>query len=159
VRYEQEKTMKRKVKLLKAAGAMMLVFLAAGCATTTTHPNTAALSQAGFRTITPSTQAQEAKLSSLPTDRFTEVARNGNTYYIYPDAPNNRAFVGGVAQYETFQSMQGQQPVIGERLGYSDTSMDWSAWNGWSGPSWFGPARRHERRVARREFRRGYYGY
>lgn len=146
--------MKRILNLHKAAGAMMLALVAAGCATTApTYTKTDALSQAGFTTVAASTQAQEAKLKSLPTDRFTMVSRNGNTYYLFPDAPNNRAFVGGVAQYNTFLSTHAEKPLIGASTAYADTSTDWSSW------SWFGPERRHERREARREFRRENYGY
>ncbi len=146
--------MKRIQNLLKPAGAMMLALVAAGCATTSpTYTKTDALSQAGFTMVTPSTQAQEAKLKSLPTDRFTMVSRNGNTYYLFPDVPNNRAFVGGVAQYNTFLSTHAGQHLIGTTTAYMDTSTDWSSW------SWFGPERRHERREARRGFRHENYGY
>src|SRR6516164_7200353 len=55
---------------------------------------------AGFKTITPKTAAQQQKLQALPPGQLAQITRNGQTYYVYPDAANNRAFVGGPDQYQ-----------------------------------------------------------
>jgi hypothetical protein len=49
---------------------------------------------AGFKTIVPKTAAQQQKLQALPPDKIAMVQKGGKTYYVFPDAANNRALVG-----------------------------------------------------------------
>ena len=84
---------------LVSAGALLA--LAVGCAstTTTTANEENMLIAAGFTTITPKTTAQQQKLQALPPGQLAQITRNDQTFYVFPDAANNRAFVGGPDQY------------------------------------------------------------
>ena len=112
---------------------------------------------AGFKTITPRDAAQQQKLQALPPGQLAQITRNGQTYYVYPDAANNRAFVGGPDQYQALVNYRLSQHLAAEQLAtspaYADPSLGWDSWNGW--PGTYG----HQRRVGRRAVRRGYYGY
>ena len=127
--------MEKTVKLLKALGSMALVMVAVGCASTQNKSN--AVAAAGFHAITPSTSTQEAKLSALPADRFTTVVMNGMTYYVHPDAPNNRAFVGGPKQYQAYEAQHPEEPAIAENVAHPVTSLDLPTWHGWGASSWY----------------------
>ena len=86
------------------------------------------------------------------------VAHNlGQTFYVFPEAANNRAFVGGPDQYKALVNYRLSQHLAAEQLAtstaYADPSLAWDTWNGW--PGTYG----HQRRVERRTGRRAYYGY
>ena len=49
----------------------------------------------GFKVITPKTAVQQQKLQQLPPGHVAMVHRQGRTYYIFPDAAHNQAYVGG----------------------------------------------------------------
>ena len=115
------------------------------------------LMAAGFTVITPKTTAQQQKLQSLPPGQLAVINKGGQTYYVFPDAPNNRAFVGGPDQYQALVNYRQSQHLAAEQMStstaYQDPSLGWDTWNGW--PGTYG----HQRRVGRREARRAYYGY
>src|ERR1700751_3544294 len=75
-------------------GAFALLALAAGCTGMTTQSKENLLIAAGFRTVVPKTAAQQQKLQALPPDKVAMVQKGGKTYYVFPDAANNRALVG-----------------------------------------------------------------
>jgi hypothetical protein len=70
------------------------------------------------------------------------VQKGGKTYYVFPDAANNRALVGGPKQYQAYQQLRLQNKLANENLEtaelYQDTAMNWGAWGGWGGPGWIG---------------------
>ena len=141
--------------------AWALLALALGCASSTpTQSEQNMLIAAGFRTITPRDAAQQQKLQALPPGQLAQITRNGQTFYVFPDAANNRAFVGGPNQYQALVNYRLSQHLAAEQLAtspaYADTSMDWGTWNGWDG---WGGTYGHQRRVGRRTARRAYYGY
>jgi hypothetical protein len=81
--------------------AWALLSLAVGCASSTPTANEQnMLIAAGSKTITPKTTAQQQKLQSLPPGQLAQITKNGQTFYVFPDAANNRAFVGGADQYQ-----------------------------------------------------------
>jgi hypothetical protein len=131
--------------------AWALLALAVGCASSTpTQSEQNMLIAAGFKTITPQTAAQQQKLHALPPGQLAQITKNGQTFYIFPDAANNRAFVGGPDQYQALVNYRLSQHLAAEQLAtspaYADTSMDWGTWNGWG----YGHQGRVERRVERR---------
>jgi len=76
--------------------AWALLALALGCASSTPTANEQnMLIAAGFKTITPRDAAQQQKLQALPPGQLAQITKNGQTFYVFPDAANNRAFVGG----------------------------------------------------------------
>jgi hypothetical protein len=69
------------------------------------------------------------------------ITKGGQTYYVFPDAANNRALVGGAKQYQTYQQYRLQRNLAAEQLAtaqaYQDASMNWGGWGGW-GVGWGG---------------------
>ena len=61
---------------------------------------------AGFKTVVPKTAAQQKKLQALPPDKVALVQKDGKTYYVFPDAANNRAYVGGPTQYQAYTQIR-----------------------------------------------------
>src|SRR5215469_18737600 len=84
-------------------GALALLALAVGCASTQTQSKQDLLIAAGFKAVVPKTAAQQQKLRALPPDQVAMIQKGGQTYYVYPDAANNRALVGGPQQYQSYQ--------------------------------------------------------
>ena len=87
-------------------GAIALLALAVGCTSMQTQNKENLLIAAGFKVITPHTAAQQQKLQALPPDHVTLIQKDGKTYYVFPDAANNQAYVGGP---KTVSSLQGLQ--------------------------------------------------
>jgi hypothetical protein len=123
-------------------GAFALLALAAGCTGMTTQSKENLLIAAGFKTVVTKTAAQQKKLQALPPDKVARVQKGGKTYYVFPDAANNRALVGGPKQYQSYQQLRLQNKLANENLEtaemYQDAAMNWGAWGGWGGPGWIG---------------------
>jgi hypothetical protein len=121
-------------------GAFALLALAVGCAGTQTQSKENLLIAAGFQVIVPKTAAQQQKLQSLPADKVTLVQKDGKNYYVFPDAANNHAYVGGLTQYQTYQQLRLENKLAAENLEAAqinqDASMDWGGWGGWGGRGW-----------------------
>src|SRR5260370_42473386 len=90
---------------------------------------------AGFKTITPKTTAQQQKLQALPPGQLAQITKNGQTFYVFPDAANNRAFVGGPDQYQALVNYRLSQHLAAEPLAtitvYACPALGWNTWNGW----------------------------
>jgi hypothetical protein len=131
--------MKQILTSLKCFLAMGLLALAVGCATSKDKEN--ALLAAGFKVITPKTAAQEQKLKALPRNSVTMTKKEGKILYMYPDAANNVAYVGGPKQYQAYRQIRIDQKMSDENLEAAeinqDESMEWNEWGGW-GPWWGG---------------------
>ena len=116
----------------------MLLWLAAGCATTK-HTETF-LTAAGFKVITPATPKQEQKLKALPPDKITRVVRNGKTYYVFPDVAHNRAFLGTSNEYQNYRQIIAdnkiaEQDRMSVEMGSADSG-DWNDWGSWEVITW-----------------------
>ena len=119
---------------------MSLLASTVGCATTASTQNKESMLVAsGFKTITPKTAAQQQKLQNLPPGKMAVVNRNGRTYYVFPDAAQNQAYVGGPKEYQAYQQLRAANNIANENLEtaemYQDAAMDWGAWGGW-GAGW-----------------------
>ena len=118
-------------------GAFALLALAVGCTSTQTQTQSKEnlLIAAGFKVIVPSTAAQKQKLQALPAGKVTLVQKEGKTYYVFPDAANNQAYVGGPQQYQAYKKLRLANKLANENLEAAemnqDASMDWGAWGGW----------------------------
>jgi hypothetical protein len=123
-------------------GACALLALAVGCASMQTQSKENLLIAAGFKVIVPHTAAQQQKLQALPPDHVTLVQKDGKTYYVFPDAANNQAYVGGPTQYQAYKQLRLENKLANENLEAAemnqDASMDWGAWGGWGGSGWRG---------------------
>ena len=120
-------------------GAVALVAMAVGCTSTQTQTQSKEnlLVAAGFKVIVPRTAAQQQKLQALPADKVTLVQKDGKTYYVFPDAANNQAYVGGPKQYQAYKQLRLANKLANENLEAAeinqDASMDWGSWGGWGG--------------------------
>ena len=121
-------------------GVIALLALTASCSTTSSTQNKESmLVAAGFKTITPKTDAQKQKLQNLPPDKVTMVQKKGKTYYIFPDPAQNQAYVGGPKEYQEYQQLRAEKKLANENLEtaemYQDAEMNWGGWGGW-GAGW-----------------------
>ena len=116
-------------------GAIALLALAVGCTSMQTQNKENLLIAAGFKVIVPHTAAQQQKLQALPAGKVTLVQKDGKTYYVFPDAANNQAYVGGPKQYQAYKQLRLANKLSNENLEAAemnqDASMDWGAWGGW----------------------------
>jgi hypothetical protein len=133
--------MKQILTSLKIPAAIALLVMLTGCASTQSTENM--LVAAGFKAITPKTAAQEQRLKTLPPGKVTSVQRSGQTYYVFPDAANNQAYVGGPKQYQAYRQLRLQKQMADEKLETAEmnleSTMDWDDWGGWGGwgPGWY----------------------
>ena len=134
--------MKRILTGFSLIGTIALLALAVGCAGMQAQSKENLLIAAGFKTVVPKTAAQQRKLQALPPDKIAMVQKSGKTYYVFADAANNRALVGGPKQYQSYQQLRLANKLENENLEsaemYQDASMNWGAWGGWGGPGWVG---------------------
>jgi len=120
--------------------AIALLALGVGCSSMQTQSKENLLIAAGFQVITPKTAAHQQKLQTLPPGKVTLVQKGGKTYYVFPDAAHNQAYVGGPTQYQAYQQLRLVNKLENENLEAAelnqDASMDWGIWGGWGGPGW-----------------------
>jgi hypothetical protein len=121
-------------------GAFALLALAVGCTGMQKQNKENLLIAAGFKVIVPKTAVQRQKLQALPADKVTLVQKDGKTYYVFPDAANNQAYVGSPKQYQAYKQLRLENKLANEKLEAAemnqDASMDWGGWGGWGGPGW-----------------------
>jgi hypothetical protein len=137
---KEEAKMKQIRTSFKMISVVSLLALTVGCATTASTQNKESMLVAsGFKTITPKTAAQQQKLQQLPPGHMAMINRNGRTYYIFPDAAHNQAYVGGPKEYQAYQQLRAANNIANENLEtaemYQDAAMQWGAWGGW-GAGW-----------------------
>jgi hypothetical protein len=87
-----------------------LLSLLTGCATTSSPQAENALLAAGFKAKVATTAKQREELQTLPEGKVSLVRQNGRTFYIYPDAPHNRIYVGNKAQRQACKRLVAQRP-------------------------------------------------
>ena len=136
---------KAKMKQIRTSFNMIsviaLLALMVGCATTASFPQDKAnmLVAAGFKTVTPKTAAQQQKLQQLQTGQVATINKNGRTYYIVADAPQNHGLCGWTARVSGLPTTAAQNSLYNENLQtaemYQDAAMQWGAWGGW-GVGW-----------------------
>src|SRR6187401_1886675 len=90
-----------------------------GCASTTqtsTQNKESMLVASGFKTVTPKNATQKQKLQNLPPGKIAMIQKKGKTYYVYPDAANNQAYVGGPAEYQAYKQQRVASKLAEENL-------------------------------------------
>jgi hypothetical protein len=110
------KAMKHILTGFSLIGAFALLALAIGCTGMQTQSKENLLIAAGFKTVVPKTAAQQQKLQALPPDKVAMIQKGGKTYYVFPDAANNRALVGGPKQYQSYQQLRLANKLANENL-------------------------------------------
>src|SRR5437016_10002880 len=98
---------------LSPIGALAVLAMAVGCATTGPGPLSSAatqeeslLSSAGFRIKVATTPQQQQHLKTLTPYKMTTVHRNGKTYYVYADPTQKRIYVGTQAENKKYQQLR-----------------------------------------------------
>ena len=133
----------------KIISAIALLALTVGCASTSqtsTQNRESMFVASGFKVITPKTAAQQQKLQNLAPGKIAMFKRSGRTYYVFPDAAHNQAYVGGPKEYQAYQQLraannaaqQNVETVVVVQDGY----MNYARWGGWGagwGPMGMGP--------------------
>jgi len=56
----------------------------------------------GFKVLTAQTNAQSDWIRTCAPNQIRAMQRTGKKFFIYPDAANNRVFVGGPIQYDAY---------------------------------------------------------
>jgi hypothetical protein len=61
------------------------------------------------------------------------VQKHGKTYYVFPDAAHNLAYVGGPKEYETYRQLRLKQKLAYEKLEAAETKQQEKhiEWGGW----------------------------
>jgi hypothetical protein len=98
--------MKRKITGLKLAGAFapLLAGLCA-CASTEAQNTESLLSAAGFRTQTPSAQAQEAMYKRTTPYKLERNTISGEALYSYADKKKGVVYIGGDEAYQRYSQL------------------------------------------------------
>jgi hypothetical protein len=93
----------RRAKLLGTLGASAAaVFFAVGAAAATPRIDEKQLLDVGFKVLVAKTTVQEEWVRTLPPGQIRPMQRTGKKFFIYPDAPGNRIYVGGPKEYEAY---------------------------------------------------------
>jgi hypothetical protein len=138
-----KKAQKQIPVLLNAVSILALLTFAVSCASTQTavENKESMLVAAGFKVVTPKTAAHQQKLQQLPPGKIAMIQKSGKTFYVYPDAAHNQAYVGGPQEYQAYQQARLANHLAQENLEsaemYQDATMNWGAWGGW-GVGWGG---------------------
>ena len=121
----------------KILGAIALLALAAGCATTSTS-QTDMLTAAGFKLLTADTPKKQEVLDTLPKDQLSVVTWKGKTFYVQPAAASNQAYVGTPKEYQAYQQLRLAKQMSNDNLMAAQMNQDaMMRWNAW-GPSFYG---------------------
>jgi hypothetical protein len=98
------------------------------------------LTSVGFRSVTPKTAAQSARLQSLPQGHLTPISKNGKTLFVLADAKKNLLFVGNQSQYQAYQQLRLNKEISRDKAATAnlnaDATAEWSAWGGLGAPLW-----------------------
>jgi hypothetical protein len=122
---------------LKCVAMFALLILGTSCASELQSKKDIAIA-AGFKVITPVKPEHVALLPTLPRGQISEIKHEGKPYYILPDADNNQAYVGGPAEYQSYEKLRLAKKISEDNLAAAQmnqmaamNSMNWGAWGGW----------------------------
>jgi hypothetical protein len=115
----------------------------AGCASLDASNQRSLLAAAGFKERTPETAKQKELYAAAESYKLQRVAYNGKTFYAYKDEKHGTAFVGGEAEYQSYQHLAIQQRIAQDNYQAAQMNRDMAmGWYGAYGPYAFGPYRR-----------------
>jgi hypothetical protein len=136
----QNKAEPIKMKQIRTSFSMVsviaLLALTVGCATTNT--NSDLLSAAGFKLFPADTPRKQELLKTLTPGKLTLINWKGKQFYVQPDVPNNQAYVGTPAEYQTYQQLRLARQLSNDNL--MAAQMNQTAMMGWGpwGPGFYG---------------------
>ena len=94
---------------LRLAGAFGLLALAVSCASYQVRTTESLLSEAGFQTRTPSTQAQLVMYKRMTPYKLERNTFRGKALYSYADTQKGLAYIGGDKAYLRYKQLAIQQ--------------------------------------------------
>ena len=123
---------------LMVLGAVALVALATGCATSkekqAEQQTENMLLAAGFKAIPATTPDQQQQIKTLPAGRVSAVRRKGQAYFVYPVHARNILYVGKNAQYLAYLQLA-QKAQVQVLVNQEDQAIDRSLTSpGWEAP-------------------------
>ena len=136
---------------VKALGALAVLPLVMGCASTPPAPPTESLLlAAGFKTVVASTDKQLQHLPTLPAAQVTAVTQTGKTYFVYPEPSKNRIYVGTEKEFQAYAKLRSQnnmpnvspeasalkQDAAMRKADARDASVPWELWPDFNGLGW-----------------------
>lgn len=123
--------MKQSIRHLPLLALLFLALVLSACASHL-QKKESFLTQAGFRTVKPSTPEQIAHFQSLPSGHIRHEERNGQTLYMLADASKNILLVGGESEYERYQEIMYAKEVQPGKKADKFTKNLENIWNqGW----------------------------
>jgi hypothetical protein len=127
---------------LRAVCALAISVLAIGCTNTQVQKENL-LATAGFRNISATTAQQKTLLAGLPPNQISTVAKDGKTWYVFPNHATNSAMVGTQAQYTQYRQLAFAQKISDQNLQAAQLNsmppVGWGAWGGAWGGGFGGP--------------------
>jgi hypothetical protein len=97
-------------RLVEALGVLLTAaFVTAGAAAAAPSVDETELTSLGFKTLVATTKVQQDWVRGLQPGKIRAVQRTGKKFFIYPDASNNRIYVGGPAEYESYRKLHPEQ--------------------------------------------------
>jgi len=84
------------------AAFALSALVAAAASAVTSRVDEAQLLDVGFKVLVATTPVQEKWVKSLPPGQIRSMQRNGNKFFIYPDATRKQIYVGGPLEYERY---------------------------------------------------------
>lgn len=120
----------RRASLLGLLAALAVSMFAAGCATTAApRVDESELLALGFKVLVATTTVQQDWVQTLPPGQIRPMQRSGKKFFIYPDAPRNRIYVGGPNEFAAYQelhpeSRQGEPDAANRGVAYSAKQYD-----------------------------------
>jgi hypothetical protein len=129
-----------RVVIILGAGILALAVAGLGCSSTKQTEDM--LAAVGFKQMPANTPEQQAHLQSLPRHKITRVARDGKTYFAYPDAKRQVLYVGTQAQYDEYQKLRLANKLAEERAQAANLNAEseWAPWGPWGGVDFVEPA-------------------
>ncbi len=122
----------------KVVGAIALIALVAGCASTSTTQNTDMLTAAGFKLVNADTPQKQEVLKSLAKDQLSLIKYKGKMFYVQPAATPNHAYVGTPTEYQAYQQLRLARQMSNDNLMAAQMNQDaMTRWNAW-GPTFYG---------------------
>jgi hypothetical protein len=96
----------RGANLLVLVSALTVsMFIAGGAAAAPPKIDETELLSSGFKVLVAKTSAQAEWVKRLPPGEIRPMQRNGQKFFIYPDAAANQIYVGGPWEYEAYRQL------------------------------------------------------
>jgi len=101
--------------LMTSIALVVLVFVAGGAAAAAPGVDESELQALGFKVLVATTPVQKEWVQRLAPGQVKAVQRNGNKYFIFPDASRKQVYVGGPKEYDAYRQLHpGSQPGTDE---------------------------------------------